>query len=157
MATLIHRVFENFIWRIESLTPTATAGNLRTRFLDYDPLRHDPSAMPTSRNFSVTWASSASDESPTDLYDRVAEHVFELEFHYEPTMKWNTLHEVILQDRHDINSLLRDPAYFIGYSAINSTDEINLKNRIRTGDSLVRSPSLITLRQSWRCMVWETE
>ena len=157
MATSAHYVYSNFVWRLETLTPTGTVGNLRSRFVSYDPLRDDAAAMPSSRNFTVSWTGSAIDESPTDLYDRVAEHSYEIEIHYDPTLKWQTLQEIILQDRHDISKRLRDPAYFVGYDASHSSTEIYLKNRIRTGDSLVRDATLVTLRQQYRCMIWETE
>jgi hypothetical protein len=138
MATSLHLIHKNFNWRIESLTPTHTTF-AQKKFFNIDPLRQ-PEEITTgmTRGFAVRWAGSSEPDDPTDMYDRAADHVFELRIVYaigQYGLGWNNGHELALQDRHDIVEELRDTSSYVGYDADNTSTDIDLKHRVLQSDT----------------------
>jgi len=159
MATLAHRLYQNFKYWIEQITPTSTYGNPKNRFFFVDTLRTElDETSGLTRGFSLQWLGSNEDANPTDLFDRWAEHNYQLEVGYSTKLKTETLHKLVAQDRHDLCKQLRSPTYLLGWDVNNTTTDIGLDDRVRIGDELdTSSPALWILRQQYRCLLQETE
>lgn len=160
MATNAHNALENLVWRMESISPTDTTSANKFRFVDIERL--DPDEMPHAmRLFAVRWQGSAPDFGPTDLYDRWADHTFDIEVYYPVGpggMSTRKLQKMLLRDRHDIAKALRDPSKFVGYDASNTSTDVGIKNRVMIGDALDRNnPAVWTYRASWRLTIQEVE
>ena len=150
-------VYENFIWRLETLTPTESACNERFRYVDPEALDLENARH---RSFSVFWESSDADIAPTDLYDREAAHVFTVEVFYrvgEAALTSRKAHQLIASDRADISKELRNPSSWNGYDQSNTGDDIGLCDRLRLGDELERVEHLYIYRAQWQCHVRESE
>jgi len=163
MAAAADLVLKNFVWRIETLTPTETTLLSGSRFVHVDPWRCDPGTL-TYRRFSVLWRDSDEDHTSVDggvtdsLSQRPAMHRFEVSVYYPRKSEYHDLQTAILRDRHDITKQVRNPDNFVGYSATVSTGSIGLYNRIREGDSLdLDDEEMWVYRATWRCIINETE
>lgn len=159
MATNIHRVLDNFKWKLEGLTLTNTTFN--NRLSEYDPLLE---ALPQAssawvRRFYLEWIDSSADAHATDSDRREAVHLFRLYVNYPEVIPHDRLRDVILQDRHDMAKLLRAPASRLGYDANNTTTDIGLYHRMRAGDT-IQVGTFEKVRQlvtDWRCLIREDE
>lgn len=157
-------VRQNFVWRIESQTPTSSL--LKPRFTEIDPLRldADQAAGVGERSFSVYWLGSEEDnvvdgEGITDNENqRIAEHRYRVDIYYTTKLDYRDLQHAMLQDRHDITRLLRSGDNIKGYNADNSSTELGLFNRIRESDELIMDdPDVWVYRATWRCTIEESE
>lgn len=151
------QIKENFIWRIQTLTPTHTRPG--KKFIHVDPRREDADVSSgTTRNFTVYWQGSGTDVEPTDITERVAEHQFMIEVAYSTDYKIDLLQDIICSDRNDLNKLLRNTDYFLGYSDTYAANAIGLWSRVRISDEIVRNNEITWyLRQLWRCTIQEVE
>ena len=157
MATKLHHVFQNFIYRIESITPTSTICGKNFYRLDTKQIAIDESSG-LERSFIISWLGSGDDDIPTDQDIRVSEHKFLVQVVYWPGRGWETAHELILQDRHDLIKCLRDDAKFCGYDAEHSTDALRLFGRVRDSDEIDMSdPDVWVLRMIWKCYIADEE
>ena len=162
MASRLDLVYENFIWRIEAITPTATRGNFGPfRYLDTPHV--GPEEAAPGRRFQVICLGSA-EEHQTDedaLHtagsNRVADHEFGVTVYYPAELNHRTLHSTVLQDRHDLIAQLGLGSTFVGYSDANSATDIGLWRRYRVAGGLTIDAGLLALEQVWSCSVYETE
>lgn len=151
MATNLHRVLENFIYQIEQISPTSTLQ--RSRFINFDPSMTNPDV---ARNFYVEWMDSDPDLSSSDSDRREASHQYRVHVFYPFILSWNKMHELISKDRHDLAHRLRRKQYCVGYSG-NTSAEIGLLNRNRSGDELNKTGDVWELSIGWRCKISEDE
>jgi hypothetical protein len=157
MATTLHRVWQNFIWRIGSLTPTCTRGTLRQKFVHLNGVQ--PGQAPgTSRGFEVALLRGGTSGEPTNFHARRGIHQFLVEVFYDKTLKPDARHEVILQDRHDITTELRRPGGWVGYDATHTTDSIMLsRENVDDEYEIVETESNIVLRMPFQVRAREVE
>jgi len=156
MSTNAHRVADNIAWNLQIMVPTLAN---RKRFRQYDPWDLEPGDQSGEiRAFYVEWSGSSEDVEPTDLFDRVSDHEYEIRIKY-PTIdsSYQNLQRVILQDRHDINNTLRNPDLWVGYSKTQTTADIGLWNRKRIGDEIVRDDDSWEFVSRWLCVIQEVE
>jgi hypothetical protein len=157
----LSRAYHNFIWRLEGITPTNSTSGLR--FRNFDPLKRSPKRSTGDvRKFSVAWLGSRADgedESPdaNDMYSRTARHNFEISVEYPAVYPWDTMQQLVADDRHDILRALRDQANNIGYSASNATTDIGLWERRRTSDSLQTDDDVWILKLDYTAIINEPE
>ncbi len=158
MACNADLVLENFKWRIENISPTYTG--IRKSFRWIDPVRLDSeiSSGLGERQFWVIWEGSGSDDDLTDQISRHADHEFTLTVTYSTDYKLLKRQKAMLNDRHDIIGLLRNTDYYIGYNSSNTTTDIGLHQRWRTGDEMVQETDNIwLLRIGFRCTIQEDD
>jgi len=157
MATTLHRVWQNFVWRIQSLTPTCTRGALRQKFVHLNGVT--PGQAPgTSRGFEVALLRGSTGGEPTNFHARRGIHLFTVEVYYDKTLKPDARHEVILQDRHDITTELRRPGGWVGYDATHTTDSIMLsRENVDDEYEIVETESNIVLRMPFQVRAREVE
>lgn len=160
MAATAQLVFENFIWRIESKTPTDTSV-LTEGFLYSSGYKVPEETRP--RSFSVLWNSSGEDAMAggdpivEDLSGRIADHQYTVEVYYRAEFGDRDLQKVILLDRHDIAKQLRDPALFVGYDDDNSSASLGVCDRKRVSDEIERGEVVWTYRSVWALIISEDE
>jgi hypothetical protein len=157
MSTNLHRVIENFYWRINGLTPTDQYK--RTKFRPYNPLNEDvPENTGGLRQYYVEWMGSDEDTGATDMDNREAWHTIRVYVEYPAVLRFRELESMILQDRQDLIKELRDIANRDGYSDDFSSTNIGLIRRLRFGDELDKSnESIWRLATEWRCFIRESE
>lgn len=156
MATLANRVFDNFVYQIEQISPTCTL--LRTLFTFFDPTRVKLDVNEGfARHFHVEWTDSDEDLPSSDSDRREAWHNYRMIVVYPLCLTHTEMHELIAKDRHDLIYRLRRKQYCVGYDASNPTTEIGLLNRHRTGDELEKIGNIWMLRIGWRCKISEDE
>lgn len=117
MAVVTHRVWENYIYQIESISPTL---NSTKKFSYYDPL-HFPDGVPNNsdsiRRFIVEW-NSDTPMNYTSMYDRHDVVSFSVIVFYPHVIgRQSRMVETMFSDRFDIIKRLRDTVYLVGYSA----------------------------------------
>lgn len=157
MATTLHRVWSNFVWRIQSLTPTCTRGTLRPKFVHLNGVQPGQAAG-TSRGFEVTLLRGGSSGEPSKFYARRGIHQFVVEVYYDKSLKPDARHEVIPQDRHDITTELRRPGSWKGYDATHTTDAIMLsRENVDDEYEIVETESNVILRMPFRVRAREVE
>ena len=157
MATSLHRIYDNFIWRIETITPTYTSRH--GGFRSFDPTKETVGANSGSlRKFFVEWNDSGKDFAATNVNAREAPHTWMLTVFYPIVQPWKETHHMILLDRHDLLTQLRDDRKRVGYNADNTTTDIGLYQRRRLGDQLIKDePKLWRLLIEWECKTVESE
>ena len=142
MATNLHRVLQNYAWRVESISPSVSGlvsgARVNGQFREYDPNKEPEPQQSTgwSRRFYVEWMGSDGDEFATDADRREAVHQIRLTVVYPVVYEWKALQMLIAQDRHEINKTLRSRgrAYVKGYNDSNTSTDIGLYLRRRRGD-----------------------
>ena len=153
-----HLIYHNFIYQIESITPTSNIVRKGFHF-NNDPERlsaNQSSGM--VRSFEVHWLGSDEDDEVTDITERIADHKFTVTIAYPVDYKLKDLYSMILQDRSDITKRLRDSTYRVGYSATNPTTDIGLWARIRESDSIDKSDDNVWyLKMEFTCKIIESE
>jgi cytochrome oxidase Cu insertion factor (SCO1/SenC/PrrC family) len=158
MATSLHRVYDGFIWRMETITPTND--DVRQKFVAFDPAKETPSnASGWFRKFYIDWRDSKGDFAATNVVQRESIHYFLITIYY-PVVRseWARMHHIVLQDRHDIIKQLRDDTKRRGYNADNTTTDVGLYQRRRNGDQLIKDdPKLWRLLMEWECKILESE
>lgn len=156
----MRQVYDNFIWRLETITVTETAlCPSEQGFESYDPGEHSPAqGSGWLRKFYVRWLGSDEDSAATDSDRREAWHTFRLHVQYPRVHPVDDMYRLILSDRDDIATQLRSDTTRLGYDASNATTDTGLMRRIREGDAIVDSnPDLWRLDMEWRCKVRESE
>jgi len=153
MATYLHRVAENFRWRMEGITPAHSYGSPPIRFRRFDPVDDEPdNTSGWVRRFFSRWVGAQIDSAATNLEGREAVHLVELHVLY-PTaaLPFDTLESMMLQDRHDIAKTLRDQGKRNGWSDATASTDIGIymrrrgsPDRVTPGGSLL--PGLVDLR-----------
>lgn len=173
MAATLHRVRENFIYWIEQITPTNTSAVDR-EFQWVDSARFSASGDSSghARNFDVVWSPGEEDHIVGSqlvidaLNSRIAEHMFVVRLFLPASWLSGDLHNVMLDDRHDVIKQLGDPAKWVGYDASNTTTEIGLYDRVKVTEELVKEAAdsddedeadSYVLNMVFRCVVEETE
>jgi len=150
-------VYKNFLYRIASITPTNKTVGKGYRFVsprDFDP----DEAQGVARTFTVYWDGSDEDVEPTDITERIAPHSFTLEVAYSTSFPVDTLHQIILDDRDDLITKLRDTDSYTGISVSNPATDVGLWARVRARDDIDRGGTHTWyLRQTWTCTVREAE
>lgn len=153
--------YQNFIWRLEAITPTSTTSSFK--FRSFDPLKRSPKRSTGDvRKFSVSWLGSGADgedEAPdaNDMYSRTARHNFEIKIEYPAVYPWDTMQQLVADDRHDILKALRNQANNVGYNASNTTTDIGLWERRRTSDSLEINDDVWILKLNYLAIINEPE
>ncbi|MGB0890080.1 MAG: hypothetical protein ACPGWS_07340 [Solirubrobacterales bacterium] len=156
-----YRVIDNFVWRVKAITSTESQIS-GSAWRDIDPLRVDPDTLPNARAFYVEWL-GAGPENHEDISrnDRFADHEFELVTVYQvgvSGLKHQDAAKLILRDRDDLITELRDPAKCLGYSDAAAATNIGLIKRTVSGETLDRSSTSVwLLRQRWTCKINESE
>jgi hypothetical protein len=154
MATLLHRVSDNFVYQIQQITPTSTIS--RNQYRVHEPSRN---AEPWSaaRQFYIQWTDSDNDMDASDSDYREAWHNYLVHVIYPIDYSDDKLEEMILLDRHDLAKRLRRKEFTKGVDG-DASLEVGLMNRHRTGDELNRdNDSFWILTTKWRCKVQESE
>ena len=159
MAATTNLVRKNFVWRMEGISPTSTLERDSFRWVDGERLEPEQVA---NRSFTVRWGGSEEENLIRGngfTYDpsyRVADHRFMLDIYYRGggKLKDSTLHDLILQDRHDIIVELYNKN-LVGYDADNTSDQLGLHDRIRESDEIVAEGAAWIYRSVWRCQIME--
>lgn len=156
MATNIHRVLENFKWRIEAIAPTSTTSTREFIWYDELVLDADQSAGMT-RGFNVHWLGRGPAHEVDDLIERVAIHRIQVTVAYSTQFELLKRQQLMLQDAHDLIKVLRDDRYWVGYSDSATSTDIGLFDRSLDGDEVITEPLTWYYRQTWLCHVHEVE
>lgn len=140
MACVSHLVRLNYIYQIESITPTF---NSRKAFKYLDPIRF-PDGVPDNsggiRRFNVEFAGD-SPANYTSRYDRHDIMNFSVTLFYPHTVgSMDKVHEYMFNDKFDVIKRLRDTTYLVGYSDSNPTTDIQHKKRQYEGST--RQPEI---------------
>jgi len=155
MANELLSVYQNFVWRMESITPTCTKS--AESFQRMDPQITDPSeSTALTRSFSVAYDGSGRAGELEDLWARMGNHTFILEVNYVD-LSWADLQEIVIQDRGDTIKTLRDPASWVGTSAAASDTQIGLFDRQYVRNEVINQGSFWTNRFEFACTVREVE
>ena len=154
---------ENFIWRIENISPTNPIPDRPFRYApekNFDPDK----SKGVARVFEIFWLGSGEDGAGepgggvTDIRERIADHEFEVQIAYSTSYLPRELQQIVAQDRHDVTAALRNMDNVVGTSDSNSTANIGLIGRNRIRDNLDRSGTHTWyLRQSWVATIREDE
>ncbi len=153
MATALHRTLYNFVYQMKQIVPTNTY--IRNYFTYIDPTFGEVDAIP--RLFSIEWSDSDNDLDATDSDYREAWHNYLLRIYYPITHNNLEMHDIILQDRHDIIKRLRRKEFAVGTDD-SATEDTGLFHRHRIGDEINKDDEeLWVLTIKWRCKVQESE
>jgi hypothetical protein len=154
---------ENFIWRIENITPTDPVPDRGWKYVPEQTFDPDKTKG-VARVFEIFWLGSGEDGAGepgggvTDIAERVADHEFEVQVAYSTSYLPRELQRIIAQDRHDLAKALRNLDNRLGTSAANPTENIGLWGRNRIRDNLDRSGTHTWyLRMAWVCTIKEDE
>jgi hypothetical protein len=154
MATLLHRVSDNFIYQIQQISPTSSI--TRNRYVVHEPSRNSE-PWSAARQFHVEWTDSDNELDSSDSDYREAWHNFLVSVIYPLEYSDAQLERLILLDRHDLAKRLRRKEFAKGVTG-DASLKVGLMNRHRTGDELNRdSDSHWILTTKWRCKVQESE
>lgn len=158
MATNLHRVGQNFVYRIGLITPQLTQAQrltLPAKFHHLDGV--DPrQSSGCTRGFEVRRLSRGEPEGVTSLYSRTSVHAYLVEVYYSSEFRPSAVDEITSQDAHDIIRALRAPSSWKGYAG-SPTTEIGIRSRLETGDELVYERGLTTLQIRFATRVTEIE
>lgn len=156
MATLLHRVMQNFDRTIKAISPTSEI--VRNKFLFFDPDFEEPAQNTGGfRWFFVDWSDSDPPGQATDSDNREHWHRAKVKVHYrKKVIPFLDAREMILLDRHDLISALRDDNK-AGYDGDNPTTDLGLKRRIHDGDEMTEDDEFRFLTMQFRCKVREAE
>jgi len=165
MATSIHNVLRNFVWRIETTTPQDTTTETKG-FSFIDPHRDDLSVMGAARLFTINYISGEPDsEWHAGIDARRGDHVIQVELWYPLGVDgfgWLDVQALMLADRHVLIKQLRDDTKWVGYDADNTSGSIGLHKRWPAGEELEvadigTEASALVLRMNWNCNIYEVE
>ena len=152
----LDQVIENFIWRIEAITPDEPLPDQGFRY--YDDEDFDPDEGDVARVVQVQWISSDENTGTTDLQGREAVHEFLVSVGYSVSYKERLLGKIIAKDRHQLCKTLRDDRLWKGYNDSNTTTDIKLWSRDRVRDEIDRSETHTWYyRAIWQCTIRESE
>ncbi len=160
MASTANLVLDNFIWRIEGISPTVDAA---VPFKYLDGPHTAPLASSRDRVFDVQWEGSADahtvDGQPITAVDnnRITDHVFVVTVRYPAEQNQRGVSKRALEDRHDILKRLRDGSLWVGYDDNNTATDLGLHNRYRTEDKLELDDNTWTYTSQWTCTIEESE
>jgi len=167
MATLLHRVLDNFYWRIGAISPTYSGEGRpvgRFRAWDVEDGRDPAKGTGWTRRFWVEWLGSDEDIGATTNEIREAWHTYRVHVIYPRRQgSHRRTMAMIAQDRHDLCRHLRGAIatdHRLGYDDDNPTTNIGLAKRVRTGDELrllAGNDKIYELVLEWTCFVLETE
>ena len=163
MATSLHRVLDNFYWRIQSISPTYT-GRVKARFEEWDPdIGLDPAkGSGWARKFWVEWNGSGPTNDAAAI-QRESDHTYVVHVLYPRKGPHRETMDMIAQDRHDLEKTLRGQIptdHRLGYDDDNTTTNIGLMSRRRAEDDLRPFPlnnEIWELRMEYECSVREDE
>jgi len=156
VATNLHRVLENFRWRIGQIAPTCTTA--RKGFTSPDATKsRTTQSSGQLRDFVVRWDSSGGDEGPSDTNGRIADHQVMVEAIYPVVLNEDQLQEMIVLDRHDIAFQLQQSANVLGYSDDAPTTDVGIMLRQRVRDNLERQAQIWRLKMTFRVKVRERQ
>mgnify|MGYP001560578614 CR=1 FL=1 len=154
MATNLHNVHRNFIYRIEAISPTNTMPG--KNFLAFDPNRlQGDEASGMTRAFFVHWKGSDPQTVTADGSDRTTTHRYELTFFYSTHYAHDVLHDIIAQDRHDLVKNLQDQSKIVGYDSGNTTTDVGIYERFFISDEMEMGDDVYTYRQQWTLTINE--
>ena len=139
MATSLHRVFANFVLRIEDITPTNVRVGGGKPFRQFDPLGETPdNSSGWIRRFFVERLGADADDGGTDNAHREADHRYQLVVLYpDATGRHQDREEIMAQDRHDILKQMRDTSLWDGFASTSDTTDIGIWRRYAGGDEVV--------------------
>jgi hypothetical protein len=158
VATLAHRAIDNTVWRLEAKTPSDLRTTRRKFRYNPRPVKDDPDkASGTIRSFIIRWMGSGQPKTPTDGYDRVSDHIIEIDYSYPADFAYDDLAKLLQQDDHDTVNTLRHPNSWTGWSNANSTDDIGLWHRWHVSTRVTYGPVTHHMVQTWTYMIRETE
>ncbi len=141
MATQLHNVRRNYIWRIEALAPTLRPDQ---RFRHFDPRTFKGSNQSgIARHFFVVRdGSSADDRDGTGLRFRKANHAYQVKILYPQSLGFDLQQDMIAQDRFTVTTGLFNPNTFLGYSDSATSTNVGIRTRWVEGDEVVESDDI---------------
>lgn len=155
MATTLHRVLENFRWRVESAVPTCDIPGKGFHRLDPTKLAETDS-QGLERGFTVRLVGGGDDLEATCAAYRSSVYTVLLVVIYSPGRGEETTQEVIAQDQFDLAQALRDDRLYVGWSADNPTDELQIVARELKSQTVDYSDDEIwLLQQEWLVQLTE--
>jgi len=168
MATSLHRIYQNFQWRMETITPTNTATSAKAYFRRYDPLKSDPPDSSGGwRKFFVKISGGDEDLGASDAQARESWMAAAIFVAYPARAGYDDMNRLVQQDRHDILKQMRTGADIIaaaqtrenrlGYDADNTTTNIGLIHREPSGWNLDDAEAVWFLELRFKIYVRELE
>ncbi len=156
MATLLHRTLDNFVYQMEQIDPTSTLSH--NRFTNIDPTYSTQVDNSASRLFYIEWTDSDGeiDAGTTDSDRREAFHNYLIHIFYPVSGNYSDMHNLILQDRHDIVKRIRRKEFAAGVSG-DATLDTGIYHRSRVGDELRKENDVWELVIKFRCKIMESE
>lgn len=161
MATQLHNIRRNFIWRIESISPTARFHGVG--FESFDPLKYEVGNQSGDvRKFFVRrLGSDGQDLDGTNYSIRKATHNYEVQVFYPDAIGSEAEREdLIAQDRHDILKALRRSGNYVGFDDSNTSTQLRLINRYATGEEVTEDeeePEVVAMVLTFACLIHEDE
>ena len=158
MSASAHLVHKNFVWRIESISPTSKLVARKFTSIDRPLTPFADQSSGTTRDFAVYSESAGPVYEPTDGTGHTREWLWSVDVAYTTDMRLSDLHEAVLQDSYDLITTLRDDAKWLGYSSAATTTDIGLWNRHLVEQRLDRSsPTTWYLRHVYATEIYEAE
>lgn len=155
MATTLHRVRQNFVWRLKAVTPTCDISGERFEQLDASKLDKTDS-QGLERSFQVNLLEGGPDLEATSAAYRSSVYTFLVQVVYWPGRGPDACHEIMLQDQWDMVKALRDDRLYVGYEDANPSTDICIVSRELEGQRVDYSdPEVWILQQTWQVQVTE--
>lgn len=154
----LNQIYQNIIWRTESLTPdNVTLSPSVFQHNDFPLYMTEDQAL-KERMFTVEWDGGDPVMDFSDLNERWSPQFFVMEIAYDAKRDLDKLTELMFSDRNQIHAALRNPDNFVGYDSSNTTTDIGLKGRWLDSEDQDRDrETMRILRLTFRLIVAETE
>lgn len=160
MATLLHRVRDNFKWKIEAITPQLThssRASLPSSFKVIDKLK-EGEASGITRRVRVERVKGSASIEPSNQYSRWSPFSYVVEVYYASEFSGGAIDNITAQDGHDIQTALENPDSWVGYNASNDTDDIGIKYRFMDdGSEVIESENTWILKMIFTVIVKEVK
>lgn len=158
MSCTADKVLDNFRWRMESLTTHTDTDSTLKDFIYYDKdkLSGDLTSGMT-RGFTLEWGGAETDGELQDIVVQNTTHDVLVRVAYYKHGDWLALQKQMMRDSFDLNKLLRNSDNWVGTSADNPTENIQIDARHLARVDVAETSHAAYLVQRWRHNMIEQE
>jgi len=158
MSCTADKVLDNVKWRMEALTTHTDTDSTVKNFVyfDEDKLSGELTSGMT-RGFSLEWAGAETDGGVQDMANQQTTHDLIVRVAYYRHGDWLALQKQMMRDSFDLNKLLRNSDNWVGTSADNASENLQIDARHLTRVDIVKAPHAAYLVQRWRHNMIEEE
>lgn len=158
MGSSAHLIMDNFIWKMETITPTNKA--VKHGFTVFDPERESPPL--NSKGLRWFYISTTGENPPSQTtYNSLREawHAYQAHIFYPlKALDYRKRHKMYMQDRDDIWREVRAQAARYGYDKDNTATDIGIMLRIPDGSTIANfNDQYVEVVMQFLCHVKESE